>query len=70
MEGMEQIVQLASNVGVTIVVIAYFMYRDNKFMTELQKMLTTMNDSLNTINQLLIKEKLLTKELPKDSLVD
>lgn len=58
MDGMEQIVQLASNVGVTVVVIAYFMYRDNKFMTELQKMLTTMNDSLATINQLLLKEKL------------
>jgi len=58
MEGMEQIVQLASNVGVTVIVIAYFMYRDNKFMTELQKMLTTMNDSLTTINQLLLKEKL------------
>ena len=64
MEGMEQIVQLASNVGVTVIVIAYFMYRDNKFMNELQKMLTTMNDSLTTINQLLIKEKL------KDNLVD
>lgn len=70
MEGMEQIVQLASNVGVTIVVIAYFMYRDNKFMTELQKMLTTMNDSLTTINQLLIKEKLLIKDQLKDNLVD
>lgn len=66
MEGMEQIVQLASNVGVTIVVIAYFMYRDNKFMTELQKMLTTMNDSLTTINQLLIKEKLLINEKLKE----
>ena len=58
MEGMEQIAQLASNVGVTVVVIGYFMYRDNKFMTELQKMLTTMNDSLTTINQLLLHEKL------------
>lgn len=62
MEGMEQIVQLASNVGVTVVVIAYFMYRDNKFMTELQKMLTAMNDSLTTINQLLLQEKLRSNE--------
>lgn len=62
MEGMEQIVQLASNVGVTVVVIAYFMYRDNKFMTELQKMLTTMNDSLTTIDQLLLHEKLKSTE--------
>lgn len=58
MEGMEQIVQLASNVGVTVIVIAYFMYRDNKFMTELNRTLTTMNDSLTTINQFLIKEHL------------
>ena len=58
MEGMEQIAQLASNLGVTIVVIAYFMYRDNKFMTEMQRTLTTMNDSLNTINQLLLRDKM------------
>ena len=62
MEGMEQIVQLASNVGVTVVIIAYFMYRDNKFMTELQKTLTAMNDSLTTINQLLLREKLKSTE--------
>lgn len=58
MEGMEQIAQLVSNLGITVVIIAYFMYRDNKFMNELQKTLTTMNDSLTTINQLLLKEKL------------
>lgn len=58
MEGMEQIAQLATNVGVTVVIIAYFMYRDNKFMSELQKTLTTMNDSLTTINQLLLHENL------------
>lgn len=57
MEGMEQIAQLASNVGVTVVVIAYFMYRDNKFMTELQRTLTTINDSLATIDQLLLQDK-------------
>lgn len=62
MEGMEQIAQLVSNLGVTVIVIAYFMYRDNKFMTELQKTLTTMNDSLTTINQLLLHEKLKIKE--------
>ena len=58
MEGMEQIAQLVSNLGVTVIVIAYFMYRDYKFMMELQKMLTTMNDSLSTINRLLIDDKL------------
>lgn len=58
MEGMEQIAQLVSNLGVTVIVIAYFMYRDNKFMTELHKTLTTMNDSLNVINRLLLDDKL------------
>lgn len=58
MEGMEQIAQVVSNLGVTVVVIAYFMYRDNKFMNEMQKTLTTMNDSLSTINQLLLRDKL------------
>jgi len=58
MEGMEQIAQLVSNLGVTVIVIAYFMYRDFKFMTELQKTLTTMNDSLNIINRLLVDDKL------------
>ena len=63
MEGMEQIAQVVSNLGVTVVVIAYFMYRDNKFMNEMQKTLTTMNDSLTTINQLLLREKLKINDL-------
>ena len=54
----EQITTLISNLGVTVAVLIYFMYRDNKFMTELQKTLTTMDDSLNTINQLLLNEKI------------
>lgn len=58
MEGMEQISQVINNLGVTVCTIAYFMYRDNKFMSEMQRMLTTMNDSLATINQLLLKDKL------------
>lgn len=61
---MEQLVQLFSNVGVTVVVIAYFMYRDNKFMTELQKTLATMNNTLQTINSLLLNGQV--RELPND----
>lgn len=57
----EQITTLISNLGVTVAVLIYFMYRDNKFMTELQKTLTTMDDSLNTINQLLLDEKVKRK---------
>lgn len=58
MEAMEQITQMITNLGATVVVLGYFIYRDNKFMTELQKTLTTMNDSLCTINQLLLHGKL------------
>lgn len=58
MEGIEQLVQLMSNLGVTVVVLGYFIYRDNKFMNELQKTLTTMNDSLATINHLLLDKEI------------
>lgn len=54
---MEQMVNLFLNAGITVVVIAYFMYRDNKFMLELQKTLTTVKDSLDTINKLLLESK-------------
>lgn len=39
-------------------------------MTELQKTLTTMNDSLNTINQLLLKERLKKADDNVETMVD
>jgi len=39
---MQEVVELFKDAGVTIVVLAYFMYRDIKFMTGLQSTLTTL----------------------------
>lgn len=39
-------------------------------MTELQKTLTTMNDSLSTINQLLLKERLKKTDDSVETMVD
>ena len=44
---MEQIVQLLVNNGTAVVIIAYFMYRDYKFMGTLQDTLTTL---VNTVD--------------------
>lgn len=54
---MEPLVNLMLNAGVTVAVIVYFMYRDNKFMLELQKTLTSVKDSLDVINKLLLDER-------------
>lgn len=45
---MNEIVNLALNSGVAIVVIAFFMYRDLKFMSQLQTTLTTLVDTVET----------------------
>ena len=46
---MEQIMQLLVNNGTAVAVIAYFMYRDYKFMGTLQDTLTTL---VNTVDVL------------------
>ena len=46
---MDQIVQLLVNNGTAVTVIAYFMYRDYKFMGTLQDTLTTL---VNTVDVL------------------
>ena len=45
------------NAGVTVVVLAYFIYRDYKFSEKLNSSLTTLNDTTNLIKDLLIKEE-------------
>lgn len=54
---MEQIVNLCLNSGVSIIVIAYFMFRDYKFMGQLQNTLTTL---VNTVE--LLKDCIARKE--------
>jgi len=55
---MEDLVNLIVNSSTTVVIIAYFIYRDNKFMVQLQNTLTTLVDTVSTLKDLLrIEEK-------------
>lgn len=46
---MDDLINLILNSSVTIVIIAYFIYRDNKFMGQLQQTLTTLVDTVDTL---------------------
>ena len=48
---MEEIANLLLNTGVSIAVIAYFMYRDFKFMGTLQITLQTLVDTVNALKE-------------------
>ena len=48
---MDEIVNLILNSGVTVVILAYFIYRDNKFMTTLTQTLTTLVDTVDGLKQ-------------------
>lgn len=50
---MEDLVNLIVNSGVTVVIIAYFMFRDYKFMNQLQNTLTTLVDTVNALKDVL-----------------
>jgi len=54
---MEDLVNLIVNSGTTVVIIAYFIYRDNKFMVQLQNTLTTLVDTVGTLKDLLKLEE-------------
>ena len=55
---MEDLINLIVNSGTTVVIIAYFIYRDNKFMVQLQNTLTTLVDTVGTLKDILkIEEK-------------
>ena len=47
---MNDLVNLLVNNGIAVVVVAYFMFRDYKFNNELIKTMTSIQDSLQTIN--------------------
>ena len=59
---MDEIVNLILNSSVTIVIIAYFIYRDNKFLTQLQQTLTTLVDTTNTLKEMIIGAQKYLKE--------
>lgn len=52
----EPIITLLTNAGVSIGVIAYFMYRDFRFMDTLTKTLTTLVDTVDTLKDI-VKDK-------------
>lgn len=53
---MDEIVNLILNSSVSIVVIVFFMYRDIKFMSQLQTTLTALVDTVNTLKELINHE--------------
>lgn len=53
---MEDIVSIIVNNGAMVGCLVYFMFRDYQFMTTINKSLTSVNDTLATIKELL-KEK-------------
>lgn len=55
---MEQIVNVLVNNGTAIAVIAYFIYRDNKFMTTINSTLVQLMEVTSTVKKLLEKEEI------------
>lgn len=51
----ESIVSIIMNNGVAVALLAYFVYRDNKFMTSLDVTLKTLQTSVDSVKDLLEK---------------
>lgn len=58
---MEELANIILNTGVSVVVIAYFIYRDYKFMGTLQSTLQALIDTVDSLKDS-IKEKASIKE--------
>lgn len=56
MENVSDIVSLIQNTGVTIVILAYFIFRDYKFMSTLQNTLTTLVNTVETLKDVIGKK--------------
>lgn len=48
---MDEMVNLILNSSVTVAVIAYFMYRDNKFMSKLETTLQALVDTVDVLKR-------------------
>lgn len=57
MDELNGVIQILSNFGVSAVIIAYFIYRDNKFMSTLDVTLKTLQDSVDTLIKYIEKDK-------------
>lgn len=53
---MDEIVNLILNSSVSIVVIVFFMYRDIKFLSQLQQTLTALVDTVNALKDIVRKD--------------
>ena len=49
---MTDLVKMLTDCGVTLVIIAFFMYRDLKFMNTLQQTLTSLVDAVNELKRI------------------
>lgn len=54
---MDEVVKLIMDSGTTIVVLAYFIYRDFKFMNKLDTSLTVLNETVDLIKEIELKRK-------------
>lgn len=54
---LQEFVNLFQNTGVTIVIIAYFMYRDYKFLDTLQNTLTALSTTVEHMEDLIKEQK-------------
>ena len=53
----EQIISVITNNGVSIGLLLYFVYRDNKFMNTLNTTLTTLKNTTESIKKMLEKRE-------------
>lgn len=51
---MQELITMLVNNGTAVAVIAYFMYRDFKFMTTLRETLTTLVDTVDVLKEAVI----------------
>lgn len=49
---MQELTNVITNTGVTVVVIAYFIFRDYKFMGQLQSTLTSLINTVDTLKEI------------------
>lgn len=54
----EQVISVITNNGVSIGLLLYFVYRDNKFMNTLNTTLTTLRNTTESIKKMLEKRDL------------
>lgn len=48
---MNEMINIVSNTAISVVVIVFFMYRDLKYIAQLQTTLTTLVDTVNTLKE-------------------